>query len=106
MQAVRTKIVGRKSILIAYLLLFLFSGLGVHRFYLGRVGTGLLMFLLTLVGVVTSIIGIGYIVLVLVGIWLFLDLFFIPYMATHVKMVANIVVQDNHTSSSHESSDN
>ena len=34
-----------KNGLVALLLCFLFGGLGIHRFYVGKVGTGILMIL-------------------------------------------------------------
>lgn len=50
--------VSPKSRLVALLLCFFLGGLGVHRFYVGKVGTGILM-LLTLGGL---------------GIWALIDL--------------------------------
>ncbi|MBE0537083.1 MAG: TM2 domain-containing protein [Phycisphaerae bacterium] len=50
-----------KSGLVCLLLLLLLPGLGIHRFYVGKVGTGLL-FLVTLGGF---------------GIWWLIDLIFI-----------------------------
>lgn len=38
-----------KNKIVAILLCFFFGGLGVHRFYLGKIGTGILM-LITLGG--------------------------------------------------------
>lgn len=70
-----------KSVGVAYAL-WLFLGLiGVHRFYLGRKGTGLAMLALTIVGVATSPIGIGSVFLVAVLIWAVVDAFLIPGMA-------------------------
>ena len=50
-----------KSRLVALLLCFFLGGLGVHRFYVGKIGTGVLQ-LLTLGGL---------------GIWALIDLIFI-----------------------------
>ena len=40
--------VSDKSRLIAFLLCFFFGGLGVHRFYVGKVGTGILEYVIGL----------------------------------------------------------
>ena len=47
-----------------------FGVLGVHRFYLGRIGTGIVMLIFTL-----TFFG-----LIISGIWAFIDLFLIPSM--------------------------
>ncbi|MFC7705108.1 TM2 domain-containing protein [Plastorhodobacter daqingensis] len=69
-----------KSPVVAYLLWFFTGGLGGHRFYLGRTGSGLAMLGLTLVGLLASAILIGFIPLAIVGIWLLVDAFLIPKM--------------------------
>ncbi|MCI0183058.1 TM2 domain-containing protein [Sulfoacidibacillus ferrooxidans] len=74
-----------KSMILAYILWFFLGSLGVHRFYLGRVKSGLAILLLTLLGSATMGIIIGYIFLGMVGIWLFIDLFLIPWMVTMPK---------------------
>ncbi|WP_462382522.1 TM2 domain-containing protein [Pseudomonas sp. Marseille-QA0892] len=62
----------RKSTGVAYLLWFLFGGLGGHRFYLGKTGTAIAILLITLVGCFT------FFPLIITGIWLLVDLFLIP----------------------------
>ena len=56
-----------KDWLVALLLCFFFGALGFHRFYVGKVGTGILMLILTitLIGALISII------------WSFIDLIMI-----------------------------
>lgn len=55
---------------VAYLLAIFLGFLGAHRFYLGRVGTGAVMLL----------ISITFFGLVITVIWVFIDLFLIPGM--------------------------
>ena len=45
-----------KSRLVAFLLCFFFGGLGIHRFYVGKIGTGI-VWILTL-----GVLGIGVLV--------------------------------------------
>jgi TM2 domain-containing membrane protein YozV len=49
----------KRSTGIAYLLWFFLGGLGVHRFYLRRTGTGVAMLCLSIAAVVFYMIGIG-----------------------------------------------
>ncbi len=74
-----------KSPLLAYLLLIFVGWFGVHRFYLGRTGTGVAMLVLSIIGFLTVAIGVGMIPLAVVGIWCVVDLFLIPGMVTSHK---------------------
>ena len=48
---------------------------GIHRFYLGRVGSGAAMLILTILGWLTIGIFIGVVFLFIVGIWDVIDFF-------------------------------
>lgn len=67
----------RKSIGLSYVLWFFLGGLGVHRFYLGRTGSGVAQLLLGLLGWLPLFAG--WLVL---GVWLLVDIFLIPSIAT------------------------
>ena len=69
-----------KSTGTAYLLWLFLGGLGGHRFYLGRSGTGFVMFGLWLLGLLTIFVGIGGIFLAIVVVWALIDAFRIPGM--------------------------
>lgn len=79
----------RKSAGIAYLLWFFLGGFGGHRFYAGRIGSAVVILSLTLIGIVTSIIGIGLIPLAIVGVWVLIDAFLIPgWISRHNNLLA------------------
>lgn len=65
-----------KSVGVAYLLWFFLGGLGVHRFFLGRTGSGIAQLLLGLLGWLPLFMG-----WVVLGVWLLVDAFLIPGIA-------------------------
>lgn len=58
----------KPSTAVAYILCIFFGAFGIHRFYLGEKGTGIVMLVL----------GITIIGLIVSGLWAFIDLFLIP----------------------------
>lgn len=69
-----------KSPLVAYLLLIVLWGFGVHRMYLGRWMSGLVMLALWAVGWLLTPVLIGWPLVGLVVLWCVVDLFLIPGM--------------------------
>lgn len=69
-----------KSPVVAYLLLIFLWGLGVHRMYLGRWVSGVIMLALWGLGWLTAPILIGWPLLALVSVWVIIDMFLIPSM--------------------------
>lgn len=74
-----------KSAVLAYILWFFVGGLGGHRFYLGKTGSGAAMAALFVVGLLTTVILVGFVLLFAVGIWAIVDAFLIPGMITEQK---------------------
>jgi TM2 domain-containing membrane protein YozV len=70
----------RKSVGVSYLLWFLLGLFGGHRFYNRRFGSAIAQLLLSIVGLILSFAGVGFIVLGIVWIWIIIDLFLIPGM--------------------------
>lgn len=73
-QTVTETVTTQKSKLVAFLLWLFLGGLGAHRYYCGKVGTGVVILILTVIGIFTSGIVIGIPILAVVGIWLIVDL--------------------------------
>jgi len=75
-----------RSVGIAYLLYFFLGCLGVHKFYLGKIGWGITYILLGTLGTILTFLGIGFLPLSIIGglmlfvfgIFLLIDLFTIP----------------------------
>lgn len=69
-----------KSAFIAYVLWFFLGFIGAHRFYLGRVFTGLLQLCLFVAGWVLAAVAVGLILLAVLGVWWIWDAISIPMM--------------------------
>lgn len=66
--------VSSKSRLATALLAWFLGTLGLHRFYIGKIGTGLAILILGVVGWATTwILGFGFIFITIAGIWVFVD---------------------------------
>lgn len=65
-----------KNMLVAYLLWWFLGWAGIHRFYLGRVKSGIAQLLLFVLGWVTAIFVVGYILIIAWLIWWSLDAYF------------------------------
>lgn len=74
----------RKSVLVAYLLWFFLGGpIAAHRMYLGRWISALIYVALSVIGWTLSWILFGWVILIPLGIWWFVDMFLIPGMVVH-----------------------
>ncbi len=62
-----------KSWVAAAVLNFFVGFLGIHRFYLGRIGSGVTMLLLQVIGWLTAGLIIGIPIMIFVFIWDFVD---------------------------------
>ncbi|MEG9884336.1 MAG: TM2 domain-containing protein [Hyphomicrobiales bacterium] len=68
----------KKSLAMAYLLLIFLGPLGMHRFYLGKTGSGFVMLALSLIGWASLVVVVGVVFLAVVGIWVVVDAFLLP----------------------------
>ncbi len=65
--------ISRSSRLVALLLCWFLGGTGAHRFYAGKSGSGVIMLILLIMGIITSFFLIGFVFLVPLYIWVFVD---------------------------------
>ena len=70
----------KKSALLAYILWFFLGFFGVHRMYLGRVGSGIAMLVLHGLSWLTYWILIGWFGFGILGLWWLIDALLIPGM--------------------------
>jgi len=65
---------GGDNQIVALILCLLLGGFGVHSFYLGNTKKGIWQLVMLLVGMLTTIIFIGFLILAALGIWVLIDL--------------------------------
>src|SRR5262245_22238388 len=68
----------KRSIVVAYLLWFFLGGAGGHRFYAGKIGSAVAQLSLLIFGILLTFVGIGFLLLMVLGIWVLIDAFLIP----------------------------
>ena len=79
-----------KNIVLAYVLWFFLGTLGVHRFYLGRINSGITFLALTIFGIIGSFIYVGFALIIAVWVWWIIDAFLIPSMVVTAPAGKNI----------------
>lgn len=77
----------KKSAGVAYLLWFLLGGIGGHRFYVGRTGTGIAYLALQIIGWVTLAAGIGAFLLMALALWWIIDAFLLAGMVRQSNLM-------------------
>lgn len=65
--------VAPKSKVLAAVLAFFFGSLGIHNFYLGYNGRGAVQLTLFVIGLITSLLLIGFFITAAVGLWAFVE---------------------------------
>ena len=66
-----------KNMVIAYLLWWFLGWAGIHRFYLGKTGSGIAQLALTVIGWATAVILIGFVFLAIWGLWWLCDAYYV-----------------------------
>lgn len=81
---------GKKDIMLAYILWFFLGSFGVHRFYMNRTSSGIMMALLHVISWITVVIFIGFLGFALLGIWWLIDAILIMgWVERHNMQLAN-----------------
>ncbi len=76
----------KKSLLITYLLWWFLGAFGAHRFYLGAINSAVAMLVLLIASTVLTILVVGLLGFVVLGLWWLIDAFLIPGMVTRANI--------------------
>lgn len=74
-EVITQTVLSDKSKVVAALLCFFLGWLGMHRIYLGRTGSGILIIALNIIGGLTTAILIGFLFIAIAEIWVLIDFF-------------------------------
>ena len=84
----------KKSTAVAILLTLFVGGLGIHRFYLGKTGTGIAILCMTILGALGFLTPLVFLLFVS-GIWALVDLFLVSgYVREHNQRIAREIFTD------------
>ncbi len=70
----------KKSAGLAYVLWFFLGMFGAHRFYLGHMGTGAAILILTVASILLSVVAVGLLLMLIPALWVLVDALLIPGM--------------------------
>lgn len=70
----------KKSMLVAYLLWWFLGMFGGHRFYMGKIGSGLALLLISVFSFLLMAVLIGFVTIFISFTWWLIDAFLIPGM--------------------------
>lgn len=68
----------KKSLPVSYILWWFLGTFGAHRFYMGRTNSAIAMLVITLVSIPLTLVVIGFLGFMVVGVWWLVDAFLIP----------------------------
>lgn len=68
----------KKSLPVSYILWWFLGTFGAHRFYMGRTSSAIVMLVITLVSIPLTLVFIGVLGFMAIGVWWIVDAFLIP----------------------------
>lgn len=84
LESIRAEYQGRKkSVGVMYLLMIFFGTFGAHKLYVHELTAGFLQLFLFWGGILMTSTGFGFILLVMWGIWIFINIFTNPSAVNH-----------------------